>query len=195
MEWLLPIQKLTVGNISMSAPGARQQKPLAALSYNDGSTYCHPTLSILLPPLSILSYDPASGRLVLDTTPNHLLSLKLQMLQDMILEAIQYNQSSWFSTSYRIDEIRAGFQSLFESNSIVLHCPTQGGSGNESQRIPFFKEGKWTGVKGEWLAPKTKIRIAVKIQGISFLMREQNAWSSRSRVQHRILGIILQENS
>lgn len=185
MEWFLPVQKLTVGNIALAPPGSR---PLAALSYSDGATFCHPSLSIMVPPLPVKSYDTTTGRLVLDTSSNHLLSLKLQMLQDMLQEAIQYNQSAWFSTSYRAEEIRNGFQPLYEDSSLLLHCNLRQA---QDMALPIWTPTGWRGAKEEDLKVGAKIRLALKIQGISFLFRnEQNTWTSKSRVQHRIMGVI-----
>lgn len=188
MEWVLPVQKLTVGNIALSPPGSR---PIAALSYNDGATFCHPSLSIMIPPLSVKSYDSTTGRLVLDTSSNHLslkLQIKLQMLQDMLQEAIQYNQSTWFSTSYRTEEIRCGFQPLYEDSCLILHCNLRQG---QDTALPIWSPSGWRAAKEEDFAVGSKVRIALKIQGISFLFRnDQTTWTSKSRVQHRILGII-----
>lgn len=176
---------MTVGNIVLAPPGPRS---LAALSYNDGATFCHPSLSILIPPLPVKSYDSSSGRLVLDTSSNHLLSLKLQMLQDMLQEAIQYNQTPWFSTTYRAEDIRNGFQPLYENSSLILHCTLRQAQDN---CLPVWTPSGWRAAKEEDLIAGAKVRIAMKIQGISFLFRnEQNTWTSKSRVQHRIVAVI-----
>lgn len=185
MEWFLPIQKMTVGNIVLSPPGARG---LAALSYNDGATFCHPSLSIVIPPLPVKSYDSSSGRLVLDTSSNHLLSLKLQMLQDMLQEAIQYNQTGWFSTTYRVEDIRNGFQPIYEDSSLILHCSLRHA---QDTCLPVWSPSGWKAAEEDDFMVGAKVRIAMKIQGISFLFRnEQNTWTSKSRVQHRIIGVI-----
>jgi hypothetical protein len=192
MEWVLPIQKMELGHITMGTPNTKSTKPIANLSYTDGSIYSLPSLSLIFPPLKVESYDPSTGRLELDTSALHILSMKLTMLQDTLLEAIHYNQYSWFSTSFRNEDIQDGFQPLYKDSKLILHCPVAstvlgGGEGG----VPVWWEGGWQKLQASHLAVGSKVRVAVKVQGISFLLRsDQNRWTSRSRVQHRILGVI-----
>ena len=83
---------------------------------------------------------------------------------------------------------------LFQDSHIILHCP----QGSQMFRsIPLFSEGKWKELEGKDLKPGIRIRLAVKIHGISFLMNqnggkdEKNTWGGRCRIQHRIQGILL----
>jgi hypothetical protein len=197
MEWVLPLQKLEVGNIVMSTPHSKdssKQKPLAPLAYRDGSHYSLPSLSLLLPPLPISSYDPHSGRLELDTSALHIISMKLQTLQETVLNAIQYNQTSWFDTSYGAKDIRDGFQHILENMRFIVYCPlpTDGREGVYANGIPYFSGGVWRQMKANDLTVGKKVRVAVKIHGISFLLRGDQKWAGRSRIQHRILGVIAQ---
>lgn len=186
MEWVLPIQKMEVGHIVMAAPHQKSTKPLASLSYNDGSIYALPSLSLLFPPLKVVMYDPTTGRLELDTSNHHILSLKLTMLQDTLLEAVHYNQSSWFSSSYKLDDVRDGFQPLYKDSKLILHCPI-----GSTDTHPVWTQEGWKPLQSSHLAVGSKVRVAIKVQGIGFLFRgDQSGWTSRSRVQHRVLGII-----
>ena len=221
MEWVLPVQKLLVDNITISYPwtkeSIKQSKPIATLSYRDEKNIGMPILSLLLPPLPIVSYDIHSGRLELDTSGYSLVSLKLQKFQENLLEAILYNQTSWFGTAYPSEDIHAGFQPFFEGNRCILHCPMftqmekQGVVGTVGTSIPLFHKGEWKCATQDQFRVGKKIRVAIKIHGISFLVRggggggtraeslhdsmnvSKTLWTSRSRIQHRILGIIVQE--
>ena len=210
MEWVLPVQKLLVDNISISYPwtkeSIKQAKPIATLSYRDENMIGMPTLSLLLPPIPIVSYDVHSGRLELDTSGYSLVSLKLQTFQENLLEAILCNQESWFGTSYSAEDIRSGFQPFFEGSRCILHCPmfTQlEKQGIVPTCISLFHKGVWKTATQEHFCVGKKIRVAIKIHGISFLVRANGSrngvrddkiqWTSRSRIQHRILGIIVQD--
>ena len=256
MEWQLPIQKVEIGNINIGSPWAREsrkeylQKPMAPLSYF--GTQCRlPFISLLFPPLPVVEYVPASGRLVLDMSETSLASIKLSTFQDTLVNAIVYHQYAWFKSDFTKEEVRYGFQPIFQDNHLVLHCPSaavtpghvgaeqghqphgghqpghqqghqprgsqrQGqGQGQRPQRItgvPIFKDGAWTVASGkEDFSVGKRIRVSVKIHGISFLNRVDSSrnhtnlladvpaqhvetvqWSGRCRLQHRILGIIVQ---
>jgi hypothetical protein len=57
--------------------------------------------------------------------------------------------------------------------------------------IPIFKDGAWKKLSADDLKLGTRIRVAVKIHGISFLNRNDgDTWSGKCRLQHRILGFI-----
>jgi hypothetical protein len=211
MEWVLPVQKLLVDNISISYPwtkeSIKQSKPIATLSYRDENTIGMPTLSLLLPPIPIVSYDAHSGRLELDTSGYSLVSLKLQTFQENLLEAIRCNQELWFGTSYTSEDIRSGFQPFFEGTRCILHCPMftqvekQGTLGTVPTCIPLFHNGAWKSATQDQFIVGKKIRVAIKIHGISFLVRPNGSrndkiqWTSRSRIQHRILGVIVQDST
>jgi len=188
MEWQLPIQKVEIGNINIGSPWARGEsmgKPMAPLSYF-GTQFRLPFVSLIFPPLPVVEYNAATGKLVLDMFETSLASIKLKTLQDTIINAILYHQSGWFRSDFTKDEVTRGFQPIIQDNHLHLHCPIiPSGRG-----IPFYKDG-WKGFGAEDLKPGTRIRIAVKIHGISFLNRNESTWSGKCRLQHRILGIIV----
>lgn len=196
MEWQLPIQKVEIGNINVGSPWSSRglaQKPMAPLSYF-GAQFRLPFLSILFPPLCIVEYVSATGKLVLDMSETSLASIKLSTLQDTLINAIMYHQMAWFKTDLSSDEVRQGFQPIIQDNKLILHCPyTDMSVANKIfKNVPVYKEG-WGEFNPEDLAVGTRIRVAVKIHGISFLNRnETSEWSGRCRLQHKILGIILQ---
>jgi len=287
MEWQLPIQKVEIGNINIGSPWGREQrkeylqKPMAPLSYF-GTHFRLPFISLIFPALPIVEYNASNGRLVLDMSETSLASIKLSTFQDTLVNAILYHQYAWFKSDFTKEEIRYGFQPMFQDNHLVLHCPSQaqqpsGPSGQPSgqaqqpsgqaqqpsgqaqqpsgqaqqpsgqaqqpsgqaqqpsgqaqqpsgqaqpaQRsarpggrlmgVPIYKEGKWSIASGkDDFTIGKRIRVSVKIHGISFLNRVDSSrnhtnlladvpldthetlqWSGRCRLQHRILGIIVQ---
>lgn len=229
MEWQLPIQKVEIGNINIGSPWAREsrkeylQKPMAPLSYF-GTHFRLPFISLLFPALPVLEYSPSNGRLVLDMSETSLASIKLSTFQDTLVNAIVYHQYAWFKSDFTKEDIRAGFQPMFQDNHLILHCPSAPFAGEglqekgQGQRqrptgVPLFKDGVWRLASGkEDFTVGSRIRVSVKIHGISFLNRVDSSrnhtnlladtstggtigtvqWSGRCRLQHRILGIIAQ---
>ncbi len=208
MEWQLPVQKLEIGNVNIGSPWARgggsgsghsrnqeASKAMAPLSYF-GPQYRLPSVSILFPPLPIVEFVPGTGRLVLDMSETSLGSIKMSIFQETLVNAIQYHQHGWFKSDFTKDEIRHGFQPLFHDSHLTFHCPLGGTSAGVvvGRTVPIYKGGAWlaagTSVGAE-LKPGMRIRAAVKIHGISFLMNE-GKWTGRCRLQHRIQGILVQ---
>jgi len=210
MEWQLPIQKVEIGNINIGSPWARGAQVgstahLAPLSYF-GTQFRLPYVSLVFPPLPIKEYNPVTGKLVLDMFETNLASIKLNTLQDTIINAIVYHQRGWFKSEFTKEEIGRGFQPIIYDNNLQLHCPIGG-----IRPVPFYKDGWQSGFTTEELKPGMRIRVAVKIHGISFLNRNDataasassasassasassaSAWSGKCRLQHRIVGIIVQ---
>ena len=192
MEWQLPIQKVEIGNINIGSPWAREhrkeyaQKPMAPLSYF-GTQFRIPFVSFLFPPLSVMEYNSQTGKLSLDMGETHLACIKMNTFQDTLMNAICYHQYSWFRTEFSKEDVKGGFQHILMDKRLVLHCPLRGERG-----IPIFKDGKHQLLKEEDLVPGKKIRVAVKIHGISFLTNPAGSWTGRCRIQHRILGMIQQ---
>ena len=219
MEWQLPIQKVEIGNINIGSPWARLgygesrdhvSKPMAPLSYF-GTQFRLPFVSLLFPPLAIAEYNAATGKLVLDMSDSNLASIKLNTLQDTIINAIVYHQSGWFKTEFSKEDIAAGFQPIIQNNQLQLYCPavsatcpsdSAGTSATASsleasaptvRSIPFFKDKGWNNAfSAEELKAGTRVRVAVKIHGISFLLGTTGQWTGRCRLQHRVIGIIYQ---
>jgi hypothetical protein len=196
MEWQLPIQKVEIANINISSPWAsasssQHHKPLAPLSYF-GMQFRLPFITLLFPPLTVLDYNPQSGRLVLDMSVSNLACIKLNTLQETLVNAIFFHQQAWFRTEFTKEEIKGGFQPMIEESRVILYCPAA------ARNLPIYKNGKWQQLQSQDLTPGVKIRVATKIHGISFLTKppaafgEHGVWSGRCRLQHRIQGIIVQ---
>jgi hypothetical protein len=196
MEWQLPVQKMEIGNVNIGSPWAREsrkdyeQKPMAPLSYF-GTQFRIPFVSLLFPPLTVVEYNETSGKLVLDMAGNNLTCIKLQALQETLIGAIFYHQHSWFKSDYSKDDVKGGFQTIYSDNRIYLYCPQIPGRG-----VAIFKDGAWKpSVTSGDIVAGCKIRVGVKLHGISFLNTADNSWSGRCRFQHRVMGIIVQNET
>ena len=198
MEWQLPIQKVEIGNINIGSPWARlshgegAQKPMAPLSYF-GTQFRLPFVSLIFPPLPVIEYNASTGKLVLDMFESSLASIKLNTLQDTIVNAISYHQAGWFKSEFSKDDIVRGFQPIIQDNHLHLHCPSSASPSGASlsSGISIFKDGEWKKLSADDLKLGTRVRVAVKIHGISYLNRNDgDKWSGKCRLQHRILGFI-----
>jgi hypothetical protein len=193
MEWQLPIQKMEIGSVNIGSPWARDnrkeyaQKPMVPLSYF-GTQFRIPFVSILFPPLPVVEYNVNSGKLVLDMSGTSLACIKLNTFQETLINAIVYHQHGWFKTEFTKEEVKAGFQPIFQDNRLILHCPSQGVG---IRGIPFYRGGWQPTFTAADLTPGARIRVAVKIHGISFL-NTGDTWGGRCRLQHRVLGMIAQ---
>lgn len=189
MEWLIPTQTLQVTNIQLGSL-IETSKPLVPLAYKDNDVRFS-SLSLLLPSLSIKSYDKTTGQLVLLLADSPPTLSKLTTIQDMFVSAVALNHKAWFPSRKGPIDIKAGFQPMIRGSEIHLYCPTQS---DIMQSVPFFCDGEWsaTGIQKDLLEAGRRVRIAIRIQGISFLLHQNSdMWSGKYRVQHKILGILM----
>ena len=190
MEWTIPIQIFDLTKTVVSPP-SQGSKLFSPLSYSDNDA-SFTSLSILLPPLPVKSYDAASGRLQISLQGAAVAS-KLQGFQDMLINTVYNNQKAWFPSEKRSDKdtIRHGFQPFVENGSLYLYCPSSPGSA--SNEIHNYVNNKWSrGIISPSLFTSGKmIRLAIKIHGLSFHQPPlSKAWTGKFRLQHRILAII-----
>lgn len=197
MEWCVPLQKMEVGKIrigTLTNRANKEKKPLAPLAYLDGQMIM-PVLSLLLPHLVVDCYNPTTGRLDL-TVDSPWIMNKIQAIQTSLINAIHSNQQAWFgSHTFNSTNISSLFQPMIEGNKLHLYCPStlvekRKGGGS----IKVWKENEWLeGVRPGFLVPGQRIRVAIQIQGVSLQIgNNDNEWTGRCRLQHRILGILVQ---
>lgn len=197
MEWCVPLQKMEVGKIrigNLTNRSHKEKKPLAPLAYIDGQMIM-PVLSLLLPHLVVDSYNPTTGRLDLIVESPWIMN-KIQAIQLSLMNAIHTNQQAWFgSHTFNSMNISSLFQPMIEGNKLHLYCPStlvekRKGGGS----IKVWKENEWLeGVRPGFLVPGQRIRVAIQIQGVSLQIgTNDNEWTGRCRLQHRILGILVQ---
>jgi len=197
MEWCVPLQKLEINKISVGSLITRvnrEKKPMVPLSYVDGQVTM-PVLTILLPHLIIDSYNPANGRLELAMMTNWIAS-KLTAIQTSLLEVICASQVAWFGTSkFSREEVYRLFQPMVEGNKLHLYCPSTLQEKRKGMNgIRIWKDGVWVeDVQPGFLARGQVVRVTLQIQGMSLQMGiNDTSWTGRARLQHRILGILVQ---
>jgi len=197
MEWCVPLQKLELNKISVGSLITRvnrEKKPMVPLSYVDGQVTM-PVLTILLPHLIIDSYNPANGRLELAMMTNWIAS-KLTAIQTSLLEVICASQVAWFGTSkFSREEVYRLFQPMVEGNKLHLYCPSTLQEKRKGMNgIRIWKDGVWVeDVQPGFLTRGQIVRVTLQIQGMSLQMGvNDTSWTGRARLQHRILGILVQ---
>lgn len=194
MEWTIPIQTIDISKIQVGQI-YNNHKPMAPLSYSDGDLR-FPSVALLLPMARIQSYDAATGKLVLAFTTGEQAPTKLMNLQDMLLTSVYNKQSSLFKSatpSRTCDELRAGFQTILDGNLLKLYCPSGSSAPQGIHDLPIYMKGEWTrGLRVGTLTEGTNIRLALRIQGISFHLHPvTQVWTGKFRLQHRITCMLL----
>jgi hypothetical protein len=189
MEWCIPIQTFQIENVQLGSI-TRSIKPIVPLAYKD--SYFHfPSLSFLLPNLTVKSYDFATGRLVLSLAESIQTLNKLQTLQDMLLSAVNANHTAWYNAKRKPQEVRAGFQPMILNSELHLYCPL---SATTAQPIPVYENAEWA--KGPHrpgsLKSGKRVRVALRFHGISFHIHPVTGeWTGKFRIQHKIIGVII----
>jgi hypothetical protein len=192
MEWCIPIQTLQVDNVQVGNTPVGP-KPMISLSYRDTDLHFS-CLTLLLPKLTIKSYTPSSGRLIMSLDDSIQTVSKLSALQDILLSAVYSNQQRWFprNTSLRkMSEIKDTFQSIIHDTDMNLYCPI---NENDEQGPNVYRDGVWSRgiLQSGILSPGSSIRIVVKLQGLSFhVYPSSDQWSGKFRLQHRILAVLI----
>lgn len=192
MELTIPLQTFETGKVRLGPPGLNA-KPLAPLAYSDGDIQFH-CLSLLLPMLTVKSYDAHTGRLAISFQGASSSATKMQALQDMILSAVFHQQRSWFPRERlkSFEEIRDGFQPIVDHGTLYLYCPSLLQSNQVDIRM--YRGGVWSqaNLSEGSLPPGTPIRLAIKMQGISFHQHPMTGmWTGKFRIQHRVLAILI----
>lgn len=191
MEWCIPIQTFQVEHVQIGSIPIGN-KPTISLGYKDNDI-TFTSLSILLPSLTIKSYAPSSGRLILSLDESPQTLRKLMMLQDTVLSSICSNQQRWFPQQpfiRKLSEIKGTFQSIINDTEMNLYCPIN----DTDLHGPNVYDKKWSrGIQESGLlVPGTKIRVVLRLQGISFHIHPTTEqWSGKFRLQHRILAIFI----
>jgi hypothetical protein len=203
MEWVIPLQKLEVNKVQMGS-FINGVKPLAPLSYVDGEIH-FPSLSLLLPHLTVKSYDPQSGKLALILRESPTAYNKLQALQTTLLSAVLTNQTAWFNQPRReLAELQALFQPMIEGDILHLYCPVsvqdKKNGGVDSIMVYRSEKGGAVlsshGLRPAYLQPGDSLRISLRIQGISFHNHPTFAeWTGKFRLQHKIIALYIVKKS
>jgi hypothetical protein len=180
MEWCIPVQHLEAQKVGF---GPLHKHTLPFHYTDNGLHFQH--LTLLLPIVTVKSYDVTTGRLSVTLHGPAGCTGKLQSLQDAILLHISAHQSSLFGGSRGMDELRAGFQSILHNNTLQLYCPVEGND------IQLYRKGGWTALQSHMLHEGQALRIVLRITGVSFHQHPvSGVWTGKFRLQHRILAMI-----
>lgn len=196
MEWCIPIQTFQVENVQLGT-SPQGIKPTISLGYKDNDMTFN-ALNILLPPLTIKSYTPSSGKLTLSLEDLPQILRKLNMLQDTILSSVYTNQQRWFPQQIHVRkqvDIKNTFQPIIQNSEMNLYCPMNESDGYGPN---IYTNEKWSRGISEsgLLSPGVKIRVVIRLHGISFHVHQPSEqWSGKFRLQHRILSILIPSSS
>lgn len=171
----IPYQGLEVGRIHMS--GFRPDikgRMIAPLSYCDTSLDIDDFI-LLSPPLRILDYDMATGRLRLDVTGQRQFATKVGTMQQYIVSTIYLHRLSFLQEDYSNTDIQNMFQVLLDGDvfSIFVYPTTvvrqMDGTVSHIQRL---KAGD-------------RIRFPLYIHGI-MIVNLPSGKGTRLRIQHNV---------
>ena len=194
MEWTVPLQKLEVAKVRIGNLSSYNKKLFSPLAYTDGQIVM-PNLTILLPHMVVDSFDSKTGMLNLRIDAAWVIN-KLQALQTSLINTIGTNQTLWFgSACFDVQEIYKRFQPMIDSNLLHLYCPIiPPEKRNPAARtVKILKNKTWYhDMQPGLLASGQKVRVALQFQGLSFQSGfHDNFWTGRTRIQHRVLGILV----
>lgn len=160
-------------------------KLMTSISYHNPIATM-PSLSILLPTMTVHSYDVVTGHLVLQIIDSAHMK-RLNAIQDQILKLIRSNQKSWFPEfKQRGDDARTGFQPMVEGNLLHVYCPTSTGGPYD---IHVYN-GSWSRSTRSAIKVGQAIRAVLRIQGVAFHQSPvSGAWTGKFRLQHRIISL------
>jgi len=179
MEWTIPLHAVSPNNIRVM-PLSKGHKVAAPISYSNAIAEM-PSLSLILPAMTIKSYDAVTGQLAL-TIPASALK-KLQAIQEKVVHEVRSHQGAWFP-EYKREDMH-GFQPMVDGSVLRLYCPMGAGGAYDIH----IWSGEWSrGIKVA-LEPGSRIRAVLRIQGVSFHQAPTGGWSGKFRLQHRILGL------
>jgi hypothetical protein len=194
MEFTIPIQQFSTHHVRIGAI-SRAAKPMAPLSYHDGVNHFL-SLTLLLPSLTIKSYDSTTGRLALSLTGHAGASAKIQALQELLISSTIQSQRVWFPSERpkESEEVRAGFQPFLDHTTLHLYCPVASAGPSSIQNdVQVYSKGAWVrGVTSPSVFVEgAHVRVAIRVQGISFHRHPVTGmWTGKFRVQHRILAML-----
>lgn len=194
MEWAIPLQKLEVSKVQVGKMICGQ-KPLVPLSYSDGQIHL-PTLSLLLTNALVKYYDPQTGKLDISLSSDSQAIQKIRSLQNTLLSVVGSQQTAWFSQEYRqLEQLQKLFQPMIENDILHLYCPVtiqEKRSGAESIVVFQGEDLHTQGVRPGHLKTGDTVRIALRIQGISFHTNPSyGQWTGKFRLQHKIIALYI----
>jgi hypothetical protein len=185
MELWVPSQSLEVGKIHLCGFRSEERYLIAPLEYHDGNLVLN-YLTIITPPLTVLNYDPLTGRLQFDLNDYNNFSIKMNTFQRYVVGAIFLNQKNLFgqAATYMVDDIEKMIQYMVYKNKMTLYT----GSNRVLPLYELGKDGATVDAADKIVRPGDKIRCIINIKGIS-CMWNYNTCTPRLRFQHTLKAI------
>jgi len=178
MEWTIPLHAVSPNNIRLM-PLSKAHKIAAPIAYSNAIAEM-PSLSLILPAMTIRAYDSVTGQLALNIPAAAL--KKLQAIQEKVVNEVRSRQEAWFPE--KRDDLY-GFQPMVDGSILRLYCPIGAGGAYDIH----VWSGEWSRGITAAFEPGGRIRAVLRIQGVSFHQTPTGGWSGKFRLQHRILGL------
>jgi len=177
----IPYQLLETSNIKLESFKAdHKARIIAPLCYSTPSTQFH-DINILSGPLTIHEYDASSNRIRFDIRSESAFLIKMNMLQDTLVQKFYAKRFEILKYDVTMDEVRSMFQFLFYGsmltlfvfpNTIVKHADSSVSVGTTST-VNQLKKGD-------------TIRCVIRIHGVSMLPNRVGEFFPRFRIQHSV---------
>jgi hypothetical protein len=196
MELAIPIESFQYKDVTYDA-STISTKSILSFHYSDKENSVEVSdIILLLPPTRVISYQSATGKLILDMKEHSAQQAILRAFQDSVQTYISKNYQTWFPTlSFSSEQLDIYFQKCISQNVLILYCPSSDADGQVSSKptIPTYRQGSWQQrLKGTDLVAGGTVRLAMRLTGVSFHL-ENGTWSGKYRVQHKIHALYIRD--
>lgn len=183
MNLAIPYQTLEIGRVHMKPFHIDTKgRSISQLLYNDSSVNINDFI-LLSPPLKVIEYDRASGRLRLDATDAGQFVTKFTTLQQYIVSTLYLHRLQFFQYDYSHADIETMFQPLMDGNIFsVFVYPTT---------MIRTRTGETVAVSA--LSPGDSVRFPIYIHGVMILSHIYNP-VPHIHIQHSLPRLRIQHN-
>jgi hypothetical protein len=173
-----PVQKLP----NYGSHVVAYERPFIPFYYDDALCKM-PALDILMPTFMVHSWDIESGRLELEFMED-VTALKIQRLQEYIMNMVVKHQRIWLSRSdLTYETVCEIFQPFIQHDRFVIYLP----SSRQKKQLWVCEKGAWTlGTHERSFLAGMVVRPVLKLQGLCFIMMENRL---KFRIQHQTVSI------
>jgi hypothetical protein len=184
MNLAIPYQTLEISRIHMKPFQIDSKgRSIAHISYNDTNISLNDVV-LLSPPLTVIDYDKASGRMRFSISSDELFLRKFMAMQQYLISTLFLHRLQFFQYDYSHADIEMMFQPLMDADTLsifiyptihVKHC-----------------DGTLTAVHS--LRPGDRVRFPLYIYGVMILTTMYNPLTyvqlhhslPRLRIQHNV---------
>lgn len=173
----IPHQALEIGYIHLSPfQSYKYGKSIARMTYKDNSIEFQ-DVSILTPPIRVISYNPDTSRLCIDLSDQTNFKVKLNTLQEYLISTFYVHQQSFLNQiDFTYNNIRDLFHFLLNDSILTLYVFL----------TTIVKKEDGTEIKVCDLKTGDIIRCVISFQGISYI---SNKYNKKLRMYHSIPSI------